>query len=105
MMKKIISAIFMLMLGVGTTSIASAQGFYMNRYMSRITQGVRTGVLTQREANRLESRVMRLQSYERSARADGYLDWRERRFIEQEKAQLDRAIFRQKHDWQNRWDR
>ncbi|MEW6736606.1 MAG: hypothetical protein AB1489_35275, partial [Acidobacteriota bacterium] len=92
--------IAILLVVVGGVSAVSAQSFYMNRQLARIQQGIRSGALTRREAVRLQSRVINLHNYERSARADGYLDWRERRYIDQERRRIDQAIFSQKHDRQ-----
>jgi hypothetical protein len=113
MMKKITGFLLSMMFILAASTIASAQSyygrtyygssFYMNRYISRIQQGLRAGELTDREAARLRSRVARVQSYELRARSDGYLDWRERSFLEREHRKLDNAIFRQSHDWDNRY--
>lgn len=104
-MKKIFGFIVTIMLVIGMGSSAFAQSNYFFRFQSRIRQGLINGDLTRREAARLQSRLVRLQHYERRAYADGVLTWHERRFIERERAQLDRAIFNQRHDYQHRYDR
>jgi hypothetical protein len=105
-MNKILRSIIvaLLLIGVGS-SVASAQSYYMHRQLQRIQEGIQSGELTRREASRLRIRVIHLQNFERAARRDGFLSWRERQYIEREREALNRAIYRQKHDWQDRDDR
>lgn len=74
------------------------------RQQERIVEGVRSGQLTEREAARLWAQQREIRGLERAFRADGWLDWRERRILERE---LDRASFdirREKHDGWTRWN-
>lgn len=114
-MKKIMGYVIAITLLLAAGSTATfAQGYlggygsrlYLNRQIARINQGIRSGELTRNEASRLQSRVYRLYNYERNAMADGDVDWRERRWIDQERSSLNRAIFRESNDRQDRdrWD-
>ena len=67
----------------------------------RIDQGVASGSLTQREANRLENGQQRVDNMENRAKADGVVTKRERaRLHVAQDAQSDR-IYAQKHDRQH----
>ncbi|MCB4359252.1 hypothetical protein [Quatrionicoccus australiensis] len=67
----------------------------------RIDQGVASGSLTQREANRLENGQQRVDNMENRAKADGVVTKRERaRLHVAQDAQSDR-IHAQKHDRQH----
>jgi hypothetical protein len=105
-MKKLINSICAITLLLAGVTAASAQGYYGRSYymraeLVRIQQGLRTGELTPHEAARLRTKIANLQSFEQSARADGYLDWRERTTIEREKAEISRSIWNKKHNWRN----
>lgn len=67
----------------------------------RIDQGVASGSLTQREANRLERGQQRVDNMENRAKADGVVTRQERaRMQHAQNVQSDR-IARQKHDRQH----
>lgn len=67
----------------------------------RIDQGVVSGSLTQREANRLERGQQRVDNMENRAKADGVVTRQERARLHQaQEVQSDR-IYRQKHDHQH----
>lgn len=67
----------------------------------RIDQGVASGQLTQREANRLERGQQHVDNMENRAKADGVVTGRERaRIREAQHVESDR-IYRQKHDRQH----
>lgn len=67
----------------------------------RIDQGVASGSLTQREANRLERGQQRVDNMENRAKADGVVTRQERARLHQaQEVQSDR-IYRQKHDRQH----
>lgn len=67
----------------------------------RIDQGVASGSLTQREANRLERGQQRVDNMENRAKADGVVTRQERaRINHAQNVQSDR-IYNQKHDRQH----
>ncbi|MBK8068087.1 MAG: hypothetical protein IPK27_10785 [Rhodanobacteraceae bacterium] len=70
---------------------------------ARIDQGIATGELTQREANRLEARQQHIDNVEDRALADGVVTRREKIRLEVKQDRNSRAIARQKHDRQDRW--
>lgn len=67
----------------------------------RIEQGVQSGSLTQREANRLERGENRIGRMEDRAKADGQVTPRERRRLERAENVESRRIAREKHDGQH----
>lgn len=69
---------------------------------ARIDQGVASGELTQREANRLEAREAHIDNVESRAKADGIVTRKERVRLEVKQDRTSRAIARQKHDRQDR---
>ena len=66
----------------------------------RIEQGVKSGELTTKEANRLEKRDAKLQSDKEKAKADGVVTKQERAKLQHEANRDSKAIYRQKHDAQ-----
>ena len=69
---------------------------------ARIQQGVASGELTNREANRLEAREEHIENVEDRAKADGVVTRKERVRLEVKQDRTSRAIARQKHDRQDR---
>lgn len=69
---------------------------------NRIDQGVRSGSLTRREANRLHVRFNNIARLERQYRRTGGLSWNERRDLDRRFDALSRSVRTQKHDWQAR---
>ena len=69
---------------------------------ARIHQGVATGELTRPEAARLKGREADIRQDKRAARADGVVTRDERHDIRKDENQASRAIYRQKHDGQER---
>ncbi|MGB7622499.1 MAG: hypothetical protein WBN92_09140 [Terriglobia bacterium] len=69
---------------------------------ARISQGVRSGELTYREARRLESQEARIQADKLFAKSDGNVSPAERRQLNRELNRTSRNIYRQKHDGQHR---
>jgi uncharacterized membrane protein YebE (DUF533 family) len=66
----------------------------------RIDQGIASGQLNQREANRLDREQNRVDRMENRAKADGVVTNRERARITHEQNQASRHIAREKHDRQ-----
>ena len=74
-----------------------------NRQERRITQGVRSGELTRREAGRLAAEQAHIDVMEARARqSGGEFTAHERARIQRELSQSSRHIYRQKHDGQDR---
>lgn len=67
----------------------------------RIDQGVASGSLTQREANRLERSQRRVDNMENRAKADGVVSRQERVRLHQAQDVQSRRIYAQKHDRQH----
>ncbi|WP_269532737.1 hypothetical protein [Chitinimonas sp. BJYL2] len=67
----------------------------------RIEQGIASGELTEREANRLERRDDRIEAREAHMKADGTVTRAERARLHHALNKESRAIKRQKHDGQN----
>lgn len=67
----------------------------------RIEQGVTSGSLTQREANRLERGQQRVDNMESRAKADGVVTRQERVRLHQAQDVQSRRIYAQKHDRQH----
>lgn len=66
----------------------------------RIDQGVKSGELNKREAERLERRQERIVKMEGKARSDGVVTQKERARIHHQQDQESRRIHREKHDRQ-----
>ena len=68
---------------------------------SRIQQGVKSGQLNAREANRLRRGQQKINNYKQEAKADG-LDRSERRKLERMQDRQSKKIYKEKHDGQTR---
>ena len=68
----------------------------------RIQQGVDSGALTGKEANRLENREAKIEKDKVAAQADGKVTAAERRKLTREQNHASRAIHREKHDAQTK---
>ena len=97
-----IAAVFVL--GASAVSMAGPRGINNREYREqrRINQGIRSGELTRREAERVEAGLAKIRIDERYAKADGNVSPRERARLERELNRESRAIYRQKHDGQDR---
>ncbi len=95
-----IAAVFVLGLGIVSMAGINCREY---REQQRINQGIRSGELTRREAERLEAGMARIRTDERFARmSGGGISSRERARLERELNRESRAIYRQKHDGQDR---
>lgn len=106
-MRKIVLSGFIagvFILGASVVSMAGPRGINRRQYQEqrRIGQGIRSGELTRREAARLEAGLARIRIHERFARRDGEITPRERARLNHELNRESRAIYRQKHDGQDR---
>jgi hypothetical protein len=68
------------------------------RQSRRIRQGVRSGEITRREANRLARQQARIRRHERRAKSNGYVSARERRSLQRQDNRANRNIYRKKHN-------
>jgi len=93
-------AVFLLLGAVAPVEAAINQR--QRRQQARIRQGVRSGELTRAEARRLERGEARIGRREMRARRDGTFTPRERGRIQRQLNRESRAIYRQKHDRQDR---
>lgn len=64
----------------------------------RIEQGIESGALTNREANRLEHQQMRIERQEQAAKADGVVTRAERARLTHQQNMASRNIARKKHN-------
>ena len=98
----LLSAVFVL--GLSVVSFAQPPGINWRERQerSRIRQGICSGELTRREAERLRAEQFRIRSYEARARSDGNLSFRERYRLDHMLDRASRDIYRQKHDNQDR---
>lgn len=105
-MRKVVSFFIavVFVLGASVVSMAGQRGIDKREYREqrRINQGIRSGELTRREAGRLEAGLARIRIDERFARRDGEITGRERERLNRELNRESRAIYRQKHDGQDR---
>lgn len=81
----------------GTPGIDQRQG----NQERRIDQGVASGSLTQREANRLERGQQHVDNMENRAKADGVVTRKERARIDRAQNTQSERIYAQKHDRQH----
>ena len=68
----------------------------------RIDQGVKSGELNRKEAERLQKGQARIQKMENKATADGKVTAKERAKIEKAQDRESKRIYREKHDKQTR---
>lgn len=88
---------------ISIPSMAAEVDRRADNQQARINQGVRTGELTPREANRLDRRNDQLEAQIARDRADGPgLTPHERAKLQRKENRLSRDIYRQKHDAQDR---
>ena len=65
---------------------------------ARISQGVRSGELTNNEARNLQSQQQAIRGEKRAAKADGVVTPAERQKIRRDQRRASRAIYRKKHN-------
>jgi len=105
-MRKIVSLFVagVFVLGASVVSMAGPHGINKREYrqQQRINQGIRSGELTRREAERAEAGLAKTKIDERYAKADGVVTPRERARLQRDLNRESRLIYRQKHDGQVR---
>ena len=102
---KIVKTIAVLSLVLPTLAFAQANTPRVDQRQAnqeqRIDQGVASGSLTQREANRLDRGQQRVDNMENRAKADGVVTRGERARLHQAQDVQSRRIYNQKHDRQH----
>ena len=97
-------ALAALIAAVGSSAFAQASTPGVDQRQAnqerRIEQGVNSGALTTREANRLEAGQARVDRIENRAKSDGVVTRRERARLHQAQDVQSTRIARQKHDRQ-----
>jgi hypothetical protein len=95
-------------LAIAVFTIASTTSFAQNKISSiandkaRIKQGAQSGELTRLEAARLRAQTAQVQQERNAYKSDGVITTAERKDLRQDKRQLSRRIYKQKHDCQKR---
>lgn len=97
-----------LMVGaLASSAMAAPRGKVVNHrqcnQVNRIQQGVRNGSLTRPEAYRLSQNQMKINRYERIAKADGRITPNEFRKLDRMQDRQNAAIYAQKNDRQFRY--
>jgi hypothetical protein len=104
-MKKVVAFIsFIVLLGVihaqaQSTPVVDERQHHQRH---RIRQGVRTGELTRVEAQEARGNQRKVRRTERRAKADGVVTGRERVRIHHKQNKASRALYKDKHDGQER---
>ena len=105
-MKTMVLAVGMLMLGMNGTPFAQAETPVIDQRQAnqekRIDQGIASGQLNEREANRLNKQQEHINKMEDRAKADGTVTKRERARIDNAQDRASRHIAREKHDAQGK---
>jgi hypothetical protein len=90
---------------LGTLILVSGLSFAQQREdlnlrgeRNRVAQGIRSGEINPREAAIIRKQANDVKQAKRIAKADGVVTPRERAFIAREDRQLDRTIYRAKHN-------
>jgi hypothetical protein len=96
----------MMVLSLAGSAFAGERGRVVNhrqtRQSNRIEQGIHSGELTRKEAKNLAQGEHRINRYEKVARADGHISPKEFHKLEQMQDHESKAIYKQKHDNQDR---
>jgi len=107
-MKKIMltSALFTAFLAFAAKGFSQTKTPEINKrqvnQQERIAGGVKSGELTAKETEHLESREAKIQADKKEAKSDGKVTKQERAKLNKEENRTSRAIYRQKHDAQKR---
>lgn len=105
-MKTMVLAVGVLMLGMSGMVFAEAETPVIDQRQAnqekRIDQGVASGQLNEREANRLNKQQEHINKIEDKAKADGVVTKGERARIDHAQDRASRHIAREKHDRQGK---
>ena len=103
-MKTMVLTVGVLMLGMSGMAFAQAETPVIDQRQAnqekRIDQGIASGQLNEREANRLDRKQNRIDRMENRAKADGVVTDKERARIGAAQNRASRHIAREKHDGQ-----
>ncbi|MEQ1793443.1 MAG: hypothetical protein ABL970_04550 [Nitrospira sp.] len=105
-MKTMVLAVGVLMFGMSGMAFAQAETPVIDQRQAnqekRIDQGIASGQLNQREANRLDKQQDHINKMEDKAKADGVVTKGERARIDHAQDRASRHIAREKHDAQGK---
>ena len=105
-MKRAVSSFLLLVFVLGISLVSLANTPFINRrerqQQKRIAHGIQDRQLTAREVIRLEREQYQIHRYERHAKSDGNLSFRERLRLDNMLDRQNRNIHRQRHDAQDR---
>ena len=105
-MKMMVLVVGVLMLGMSGMAFAQAETPVIDQRQAnqekRIDQGIASGQLNEREANRLNKQEEHINKMEDKAKADGVVTKGERARIDHAQDRASRHIAREKHDRQGR---
>ncbi|MEH0158392.1 hypothetical protein V6R21_30345 [Limibacter armeniacum] len=101
---KIIGAVAAFVLVAFSTQDVAAQSVAKRqvRQQARISEGVKSGELTRREARNLRQDQRDVKQMKKLAKADGKVTCGERAVIRSEQRQANREIYRKKHNGRDR---
>ena len=105
-MKTMVLAVAALMVGMSGMAFAQAEAPVIDQRQAnqekRIDQGIASGQLNEREANRLNKQQEHINKIEDKAKADGVVTKGERARMDRAQDRASRHIAREKHDAQGR---
>lgn len=105
-MKTMVLAVGLLMLGMSGMAFAQAETPVIDQRQAnqekRIDQGIASGQLKEREADRLNKQQERINKMEDKAKADGVVTKGERARIDRAQDRASRRVAREKHDSQSK---
>ncbi|MDP3091611.1 MAG: hypothetical protein Q8N04_13100 [Nitrospira sp.] len=105
-MKTMMLTVGVLVLGMSGTAFAQAETPVIDQRQAnqekRIDQGITSGQLNEREANRLNKQQEHINKIEDKAKADGVVTKGERARIDRAQDRASRHIAREKHDAQGK---
>lgn len=85
------------------SSVAATINERQDNQQTRIQQGVVNGELTKRETAKLSQQQIELQRKEMRFKSDGQFTKKERALVQRDLNRQNKAIYRQKHDQQQRF--
>lgn len=106
MMKEMLLAVSAMMLLTAGTALAQTETPVIDQRQAnqeqRIDQGIGSGQLTAREANRLNKQQQQINRMEDKAKSDGVVTGKERARLGRAQDRVSRNIAREKHDRQGK---
>ena len=101
-MKPSVLIAFISIFFLANQSFAASVNERQHNQKQRIKQGIQSGELTKREANRLSNQQFKIAKKEAIYKSDGVFTKKERLDIQTDLNRTSKAIFKQKHDGQSR---